>query len=240
MEDKYLQKMYLEEYQHKIFEEFKKSNGINDKVSSITEYYDLFCEWAALKRRAAQNYVQLFVYMKDNDDLPTHLMAEFNKGIFDTIAQEMAIYTEYQPIVISRYATTIPESTGITAYTGELSVMDDDVFVSYARGEEGNPNCNPFINDDIDTLITQTPFDYASIYPFTKLLDSEKTLFIGAYGSLNDKDREENLQKISILYHELSDIGYRNINYCSETQDNFYLSAIRISSKQKVLRKLHL
>lgn len=152
---------------------------------------------------------------------------------------EMAEQTEYQPIVISPYASSIPDDAGIVKYSGRLLVMDDDVFVSYARGEGGdnNPNCTPKINDDIDTLITQTPLDHCLIYPFAKLLDSKKTLFVGTYGSLSDKDCRENLEQIQTLYHELTDFGYRNVNYCSETQGNFYLSAIRVSSKQKILMK---
>lgn len=54
---------------------------------------------------------------------------------------------------------------------------------------------------------------------------------------LHDKDCEENLKKILTLYHELSDVSPRNIDYYSETQDNAYLSAIKISSKQNVLRR---
>lgn len=175
MDDKSLEKIYLQEYKRKIFKEFKKASGINDGLDNFDKYNNLFVEWLELKRKAASGYVQLFDYMKDNDDLPINLIAEFNKGYFDTITKEIAKqHIEYQPIIISRYAKTIPNNSGIVAYNGELLVMDDDVFVSYAREENGNenPNCNSKINDDIDTLITQTPFDYCSIYPFAKLLNS--------------------------------------------------------------------
>lgn len=240
MKDKFLQEMYLKEYKEKIFAEFTQTMGIQDKFENFDKYKDLFKEWLLAKRKAASCYVQLFDYMKDNDDLPNDLIAEFNKGCFDTIAMEMATYTEHQSIVISKYASTISKDSGIVAYTGNLMVMDEDVFVSYNDKEqnEEKPNCNAKINDAIDTLITQIPYDYATIYPFIKLLAFPKTLFIGTYGSLDDKNCEENLQKISMLYDKLSDISYRKINYCAETQDNFYLSAIRVSSEQKVLRKV--
>lgn len=165
-------------------------------------------------------------------------MAEFGKGIYDTIAIEMANNTNHEPIVISPFAKTIKRDSGIEVFTGELAVCDDDVIVKYPTKEEyyTNPNCHPRFNDEIGTFMTQVPYSKEELYPFLKLIDSYKTLFIGTYGSLSDKDREKNLKRIQNLFQELCNVSYRDVNFCSETQGDSYLSAIKISSKEKVLK----
>lgn len=230
----------MNKYLFKVFEEFKKAYGIKDTFDNFSKYQDLFENWVISKRNAATNYVQLFDYMENYEEIQTHTMAEFGKGIYDTIAIEMANNTSHEPIVISPFAETIKRDSGIEVFTGELAVCDDDdVIVKYPTQEEyyTNPNCHPIFNDEIGTLMTQVPYSEEELYPFLKLIYSYKTLFIGTYGSLSDKDREENLKRIQNLYQELCDVSYRDVNFCSETQGNSYLSAIKISSKEKVLKK---
>lgn len=231
MQDKYFKKM---------FEEFKKAYGICDTFDNFNKYLDLFAEWVTVKRKAATNYVQLFDYMENYDEIQTHTMAEFGKGAYDTIAIEMATHTNYLPIVISPYAQTIKKDSGIEAFTGELIILNgSDVIVRYPSKEDYsiNPNCHSAINDDIGTFMTQVPYSDKELLPFLHLIDSNKTIFIGTYGALSDKNRKDNLQRLSNLYHQLSYICCRNVNFCSETLDNSYLSAIKINSKEKVLKK---
>ena len=122
----------------------------------------------------------------------------------------------------------------------EQQASHGDVIVRYPSKEDyfKNPNCDFVFNDDIDTLMTQVPYSHKELLPFLHLVNSHKTLFIGTYGALSDKDREKNLQKILDLYYKISDISYRDVNFCSETLDDSYFSAIKIKSKdEKVLRK---
>lgn len=227
-------------YLLKMFEEFKKAYGIKDTFNNFNKYSDLFENWIFNKRVAATSYVQLFDYMENDEEIQTYTMAEFGKGIYDTIAILMANNTNYVPIVISPFAETIERDSGIKAFTGKLVVCNDgDVVVEYPTTEDyaTNPNCHQIFNDEIGTLMTQVPYSKAELYPFFKLIDSYKTLFIGTYGSLNDKDREENLKRIQSLYQKLCDVNYRDVNFCSETIGDSYLSAIKISSRAKVLKK---
>ena len=232
MENKYLEKM---------FEEFKMAYGISDTFDNFVKYEDMFIEWVKSKRKAAAIYVQLFDYMNYYGEIQRHNMAEFGKGVFDTVAIEMANHTSHLPIVISPYAQTIKKDSGILAFTGELVLLNDgDVIVRYPSKEDyfKNPNCDFVFNDDIDTLMTQVPYSHKELLPFLHLVNSHKTLFIGTYGALSDKDREKNLQKILDLYYKISDISYRDVNFCSETLDDSYFSAIKIKSKDETdLRK---
>ena len=228
-----------EQYLNKMFEEFKRAYGIKDTVENFSDYQDLFEEWVMLKRKSASHYVQLFDYMDHNDELEIRTMAEFGKGAYDTIAIAMATHTNYQPIVISPYAQTIAKDSGIQTYTGELSLLNNrDVVVKYPSSNDYrmNPNCDPVFRDDIGTFMTQIPYSKKEILPFLSLMESPKILLIGTHGALSDQDRKENLQQLSNLYHQLSNLDSRDVQFCSETQEDSYVSAIKVTPKAKVLR----
>ena len=224
----------VEKYYNKLLNEFKNAYGIKDSNYSIF----LLKEWLTKKRQFIVNYVQLLEYMRKYDDVAMKSVVEIWKGVFDTITLEMVENTEHQPTVISLFAETMKDCE-VQAFTGELTVEKDEVFVKYPREEDyyTNQNCNTYFNNDIDTLMIQAPYSNKEIYPFLKLVNSSKTLFIGTYGSLDDKDYKENLQGIEKLYQELRNINYRNIELSSETYNGAYLSAVKISSQQRKLRK---
>ena len=148
-----------DEYLLKMFEEFKKAYGINDSYNNFNRYQDLFVDWIAKKRYAARGYVKLFEYMNRNDNM-NYVLAEFGKGIFDTVTIEMSKTTSYHPIVISPYASTINKYNEIFTYDGELLVLDDRVIVKYFDNKAYylNPNCDPNINDKIKMFMTQMPY----------------------------------------------------------------------------------
>lgn len=170
-----------ENYLIKMFKEFKEAYGISDTFDNFNKYRDLFNEWVMLKRKAAAYYVQLFDYMENYDEIQTYIMAEFGKGIFDTVAIEMAKHTEHQPIVISPYAQTIKKDSGIEAYTGKLTILNGDVIIKYPSGKDYflNPNCHTLPNGNIGTFMTQIPVSDKDLLPFFHLLSSTKTLFMG-------------------------------------------------------------
>lgn len=74
--------------------------------------------------------------MGNCEEIQTHIMAEFGKGIYDTIAIEMANNTNHEPIIISPFAKIIKRDSGIEAFTGELEVCDNDVIVKYPTKDE--------------------------------------------------------------------------------------------------------
>lgn len=227
------------EYLFKIFLEFSKAYGINDTFNNFEKYQDLFARWVYEKEKASKSYVQLFDYMKNYDEIEPSVIAEFGKGKYDTAAISMDLYTPHKAIVISPYAETIT-LRGTEIHKGELSEVDGETFVKYGSNIDYSlkPNCHPLFNDEINTLMTQVPFTKEEIKPFLNLVDSNKTLFIGTYGSLEDKDREQNIEKIRDLYNLLNSISYRDVHFCSESDNGAYLSAIKINSKEKVLRKV--
>lgn len=118
--------------------------------------------------------------------------------------------------------------------------ISGETFVKYDSKADflSRPNCHPWFNDEINTLMTQSPFTKEELKPYLNLIDSNKTLFIGAYGSLEDKDKEQNIEKIRNLYNLLKSISHRDVRFCSESENGAYLSAIKINSKEMVLHKV--
>lgn len=227
------------EYLLKMFLEFSKAYGINDTFDNFEKYLDLFARWTYEKEKASKSYAQLFDYMKTCNEIEPTIIAEFGKGKYDTAAISMNLYTLHKAIVISPYAETI-NLRNIETYKGELSEKSGQTFVKYDDKIDYSlsPNCHPLFNDNINTLMTQVPFTKEELNPFLNLIDTNKTLFIGTYGSLEDKDREQNIEKIRILYNHLNHISYRDVRFCSESENGSYLSAIKIASKEKVLHKV--
>lgn len=228
------------EYLFKMFLEFSKAYGINDTFNNFERYQYLFARWVYEKEKASKCYVQLFDYMKNHDEIEPSVIAEFGKGKYDTVAISMNLYTPHKAIVVSPYAETIT-LRGIEAHKGELSETDGETFIKYDSKIDCllSSNCHWWFNsDEINTLMTQVPFTKEELKPFLNLVDSNKALFIGTYGSLEDKDREQNIEKIRDLYNLLNSISYRDVNFCSESTDGYYLSAIRVNSKENVLRKV--
>lgn len=227
------------EYLLKMFLEFSKAYGISDTFNNFEKYQDLFAKWVYDKEKASKSYVQLFDYMKNYDEIESSVIAEFGKGKYDTAAISMNSYTSHKAIVISPYAETItlPETE---IYKGELSEVDGETFVKYYSKIDYSlrPNCHHWFNDEIDALMTQVPFTKKELKLLLNLVNSNKTLFIGTYGSLEDKDREQNIEKIRDLYNHLNPISYKDVHFCSESQNGSYLSAVKIDSKEKVLRKV--
>lgn len=59
----------MNKYLFKMFKEFKKAYGIQDTFDNFSKYQDLFANWVISKRNAATNYVQLFDYMENYEEI---------------------------------------------------------------------------------------------------------------------------------------------------------------------------
>ncbi len=221
----------MNKYLLKLFKEFQSAYGIIDTPDNFGRYSEPFANWITTKQIAASNYVQLYDYMKTDYEEQEDIIAEFGKGIYDTIAIEMANSTPYKPVVISPFAETITKESGIKAFKGKLTQYDGHVFVKYPELIDyyKNPNCHPSLNDRINTLMTQYHFSEEELKLILRFINSDKTLFIGTYGSLEDKDCKENLQRIRHLYQMLSDLSQNNVEFCSERINDSYLSAVKVN-----------
>lgn len=203
----------MNKYRLKLFEEFKSAYGIIDTIDNLEQYSDLFVNWIVTKQSAASNYVKLYDYMQTDYEENGDVIAEFGKGIYDTVAIEMSKNTLHNPVVISPFAETIAKESGLEVFNGKLAQYDGNVFVKYQNEIDyyKGPNCHPLFNNEINTLMTQYHFSEEELQLLLRFMNSDKTLFIGTYGSLTDKDRKENLQKIRTLYQRLRDLSHNNI-----------------------------
>lgn len=227
------------EYLLKMFNEFKRVYGLDDTWRNFWYYRDRFIRWVVERQCTASKYVQLYDYLKSLETYrsgeESRLMAEFGKGVYDTAAIAMA-QEGHTPIVVSPYANTIRSSL-VQTYDGELaSLLHQGVVIKYStpREDRENPNISGY-NDDIGILMLQLPCTTKEIDALMGLAESDRTLFVGAYGKLKDKDREEKLARLREIHAQLVDLSHRDIQYCQESVNDDYVAALRMCPNEKVL-----
>lgn len=228
MENDYLLEMFLK---------FSKAYGIRAYFDDFEKYTEEFSNWVHNKSKASENYIQLFKYMTRNDAYPGFI-AEFGKGKYDTVTIPMYQQTSHNVVAISPFAETI-KMKGIDSYRGKLVKVGSETVVKYYNSDDYclGPNCHNMFNNTIDVLMTQAPFSTDEIKPILNLIGSDKTLFIGAFGSLDDQDKAECISTIENLHAQIRSDGYENIEFYGEISNGSYLASIKINPNQKVLKK---
>lgn len=214
-------------YFMKLFEEFKRVYGIKDSFGNFLKYKAVFNEWINLRKGIALNYVQLLNYMVSFNLYDS--VVEFGKGNFDTVSYFLNNYVN-KIMVVSSYADTIESRCG-KSFVGTLVVNGNSPVIKRFYDNKFN------IWIGLDTLMIQTPFSENEIKPFLSLAKADQKLIIGTYGSLDDLDREDNLQRIELLASYFSMVSGRDVYFTKKTENGNYLSAVIISSVSKKLSK---
>lgn len=228
MKDEYLIKMYYE---------FLKANGIKGKMETFTQYEDMFIDWIIEKEKASRRYAGLVDYMGIEEDIYPKRIAEFGKGEHDSVTPGLSKLVEVPPIAITPYASTLYRVPGIEVAKGRLVNIEDNAYVAYETAEEYDekPNCNDIFRNNIGTLMTQQPFKRSDLRPYFLLsLLEDKTVFLGANGSIDDKDKEEHIKELYYLYSQLQEAETVKAIFESTTYDDSYLAALKIHPKEKI------
>lgn len=229
-----------EKYSLKLFEQFKSAYGIKDIDISSASYDYLIDEWLRDRKKASKQYAELFEFMNNRDGFDHQLIAEVGKGIHDTVAFDF-VNEGYNCVVVSPYADTFGNSCDVKVYNGKLFKVLDTAIIKYKKESEyiTNPNCDSAFNDDIDTIMSQVPFVSSDIEVIPLLAAKNKSMFFGAYGSINDSDRRKKEKRVELLYDTLKDMNLGSLESYCETKSNCYVSAIKILPKPKQKQKLY-
>lgn len=227
MKDEYLFKMYYE---------FLKANGIKGGMETFRKYQDMFIDWLAEKEKASRGYAGLVDYMGIEGDMYSRRIAEFGKGLFDSVIPSLAHLVEVPPIAITPYASTLYRVPGIEVADGRLVNVEDTVYVAYETPEDyfEKPNCHNTFGNNIGTLMTQLPFNNGDLRPYILLLlQGDKTIFLGTNGSIDDKDKKENIESLYYIYQKLQEIDGITSTFESGIDEGAYLAAVKARSNVK-------
>lgn len=224
-------------YFMKMYQEFKKANGMKGGIEDLSKYQDMFIDWLEAKAKASNNYGGLIYDIGIEEDSKYRRVVEFDKGLYDTATIRLSELLVEPPVVISPYARSLEKlsGSGIELAEGRLVNSDSDVFVSYQNASDyfESPNCSTVFGDDIGTMLTQMPFTKDDIKPLLLALKNGKTIFLGADGMLDDKDKEENIQRILFLYEQLQAVDFIDSSFESTTMDNSYLATVKATPRVK-------
>lgn len=217
--------MYLD----KLFAEFKKVYGIRNKDIRLADFKDEFSRWLINKQKAMKDYIALLQYM----DLYSNSLTEVGKGLYDTIGFDLKNDFLAEPIIITPYADSfIGFQDEFDIYKGFLVTDKNHVDINYDDNALFYPEFH-----DIDTFITQLPLTIEEIIPFLRMLNTDKTIYLGTYGSVIDKNSKANIDELLFLYHKFLDNSDREITYNSETQNDNYVAAIKVENKHYIRTK---
>ncbi len=226
-----------DEYFFKMYYEFLKANRIKGGIETLSKYKDMFIDWLAEKEKSSRKYAGLVSYMGIEGDMPTRRIAEFGKGQYDSAMPTLAHLVEVAPIAITPYASTLYRVPGIEVAKGRLVNVEDTSYVAYETPEDyfEKPNCHDTFGNNIGTLMTQKPFTNDDLRPYLLLLlQDDKTIFLGANGSIDDKDKKKNIESLYNLYQRLQEIDNITSTFESEIDEDSYLASIKAHPKVKI------
>ena len=195
----------MEKYMNNLYEEFKKS-GSND-----------FEIWLSKEQEIVRYYK---AFIETLDFIPRRGVLEFNKGKYNSVVNNLS---EGIGILVSE--EKINDKKNTRSINGKVLIDKKDIILEYNKIRS---NIN-FIN----FFITQFPTNKETINILADLSSNDKIIFIGAYGDLNDNDKEEKLINLYNLKQELQ--IYLGKNFYGEVVNtsNYYLATITPKYKYK-------
>jgi hypothetical protein len=221
----------MEKYLLLLFDQFKKTQGMDNKAK-IDNYKSEFFDWVSTQKAIKGNYAKLLTNM----DISGELIAELGKGFFDSIVPNLnGLYVE--AIAITPFAETFKDSN-LTVLNGEIVLLNGNAIINY--NDSNNmlkyPNCNELINRDIRTLITQLPYNGVDITALVESSRQYNDVAIGSYGNTNDKDAYDKVQ----LLRRIKDII--ESQYCVGCDeelitDNGTYKHIILSHQKRLIKK---
>ena len=200
----------MDEYLLYLYIQYCESIGKKPIFDSINNDLNDFAMWIK-RNKDISNYFKTYIeYL--GIELNSEFTVEANKGKYDSIYNGVIL-------IISPYA----ESMGFEA--SRIHDHHGDVVIGY--------NSSLYETDNIATFITHNPYDENHLIGFKSLYDIGKTICIGVFEKIDDKDTEQKLNMLK-KYQEL--LGNARLEY--DTIDDNYLCALK--SDNKVYKKIYM
>ena len=194
----------------------KNTDAFAKEKNLLIECKDIIKSWVKERQTIGKEYIKIL----NSDKEEIGLIAEIGKGSLDSLTMAIKENTPYDAITITPYTSTFGKE--VDAY--DPRVLSDSECVE--------------LNNEIQTVMLQLPCSVNEIKAVLKLTNSDKTLFVGAYGLSEDKDKEENLQTIKNLYDIMKITSNRQVEYLEVEDDGYYYSVVEVYSPVKKKYKI--
>lgn len=206
------------EYMKYLMEQFAQARGVR-KINQGE-----FERWILEQQRYIEKYTSLLEYIGLSDNL----IVEIGKGKHDTVVPNL-IENYHNAIAITPFASTIdlPDK----AYAGILYEHPSNIIYADAR-----PIPKPSIHEVgtfITTLSTQSTHQIRAM--ITSYLTYHTGIWIGAYGSIHDKNMWENMANLESIKELLEGYSVSKIERIHETDQGVYVGVVKSKFKTKKL-----
>ena len=189
----------------------KNTDAIAEEKELLIECKDIITNWTKERQKIAQKYVKILNLDKEE----IGLIAEIGKGSLDSLVMTIKDNTPYDAVTITPYTHTFDK---------EVDAFDPRML--------SDSECIE-LNNKIQTVMLQLPCSVNELKAILSLADSNKTVYIGAYGLSDDKDKEENLKIIKDLYDIMKVKSQRQVALYKVEEDGYYYSAVEVYSPVK-------
>lgn len=217
---------------NKLFEEFKHVNGLKE-TEKFQNHSSQFKEWISIQQTYLTQYI---VFLKEIGIDKEDLLAELNKCEYNSVVPHL-INDGFNAISITKTKNAFNDNH-VPCYNGNLTIYKNLPMVIYQTVVEmkSNPNCYNGLNNDISVFMTQLPnIDKSEIDILIKTSDN-KTIIVGTYGSLRDKNYEQKIKQCSNIRDRLGSKSIvKSELFYGDNRDYYYI----VKSTPKKLCKTH-
>ena len=225
----------MEKYIKNLFNIFKRTKGydVELKIKDSSQLLSQFKQWIFENEEKALHY-SVFLRDKVLTKEECDGVIELDKGIFDSVLGGL-----------EKVGIDTIGSASVYSYTfDKFGIKDKDLRtytgVCLNKGQN-HTNSDIFdliktedVNDiKVPTIITQIPSRLVVSDKLARLaFDHKKTVIVGSYGSVSDKDWNKNSVLLHCISNDMTSNGLQVNEYCS-SDDKYYQCAIKIFSKSR-------
>lgn len=196
-------------------------NTLNTIPEKDTVKKEGFKYWLEEKERVLPLYEK---FLESFDLTSFKGIIEVNKSEYDSILPYTPIYTKGF-LVSDSVKTKVLDKKGIININGKLVLEKDNVYIDSQRKK--------IDVNYIRNYVTHFPIDEDTKLLMMELMNTDRNVFIGTYGKIKDKNRDNNLKELYDLKKEISDYLNKNIDGEVVFTREFYLAAITPKLKYK-------
>lgn len=223
----------MDKYLDILFEEYKKT---------LTDMYLN----AYIKNKTLKSH--FYVWLKENEKILPYYIGfleqcglAVNNGTIELDKIENDSSLKYLPfyakgLVISKYIDYMKRKNNVVFSKGSIINKNKELYLEYNfRKEKHEVNLN-----DYNNVITQLPIDNDTLSSLEEAIICNKNVYIGTYGNIEDKNKEEKIQELYDLKNEIQVITGKNIEGEVSYVKDYYVACINPKIKYNSQRHKNL
>lgn len=186
--------------------------GITFYGNSLAEE-KIFKKWLKRQQKIKELYRHYLLTIRINYD--DRNSAEIGKGFYDALSVENGL----SPIVTRYYDTFKGKNYAERIIPGTLYTENKRVYVVAENKLKRSFSYTPF--EGINLFYTQNIYLEKELNPFIQIHNNGKSILLGAYGRIIDKDRLAKIGQLRSIKEQLTDGKYQEF-YAYANQDYVY------------------